>query len=164
MKFIPSDIMGRVSMFSLDAHIDTLEKRLKEKEIKLLDLEYTWDQKTSSKLIDSFILGFPVPPIYIIKRKGNKHYDIIDGNHRVRTAVSFFENKLKLVLNNKDLNGKIYKDLNEDHKNILNTATLRIFGIREIDDDALVHEIFRRLNCGTTKRTSKEIKELLNAK
>ena len=161
MKLIPSDIMGRVSMFSLDAPIDTLGKRLETGELKLPDLEYTWDIKTASNLIDSFIVGIPIPPIYIIKREGNKYYEIIDGQHRVRTVVSFFENKLKLSLDDRTLNRKTYETLQKKYKNVLSRATLRVFGIRELDDDTLVHEIFRRLNLGATKWNAKELQEAL---
>ena len=158
---IPSDIMGNISMFSLDAHISTLKYRLETEEIKLMDVAYLWDIEAESKLIESFILGLPVPPVYVMKRKSNKYYEVVDGHHRINTIVNFYANELKLVLDNKDLNGKTYQTLDDEYKNILSIATLRIWGIREVDDDALVHEIFRRLNLGSTKRTSKEIKELL---
>lgn len=49
-----------------------------------------WDQYDKSRLIESLILGLPVPPIILAERKGVKNkYIVIDGKQRLLTLRQF---------------------------------------------------------------------------
>lgn len=49
---------------------------------------FVWDKKQSSKLIESFILGFPVPQIYLYRQPDGK-FSVIDGQQRLLSMYFF---------------------------------------------------------------------------
>ena len=49
---------------------------------------YVWDKNKASKLIESFILGLPVPQIFLYKTGKNK-YQVIDGQQRILSLYFF---------------------------------------------------------------------------
>ena len=57
--------------------------------------KYVWDQKRASKLIESFLLGLPVPGVFLYKNKGSNKLSIIDGQQRILSSVRFFQNPLE---------------------------------------------------------------------
>ncbi|UAA07145.2 DUF262 domain-containing protein [Klebsiella quasipneumoniae] len=50
--------------------------------------EFTWDEKRQSKLIESIILGLPIPFIFVAENKDGA-WEIVDGSQRIRTIHSF---------------------------------------------------------------------------
>jgi hypothetical protein len=50
---------------------------------------YVWDQTRASKLIESFLVGLPVPPVFLYKPATTKSFWIIDGHQRIRSIVDF---------------------------------------------------------------------------
>jgi hypothetical protein len=59
-----------------------------------------WDNVKKSKLIESFIVNFPVPPIILYEKEREK-YQVIDGRQRLKAIVDFYNNQL--VLNGLDI-------------------------------------------------------------
>ena len=70
----------------------------KSKSLSLPELqrEYVWDNGRSSRLIESFILNIPVPPIYFAERQ-DAVLEIIDGHQRVLSIVRFINNEFGLT-------------------------------------------------------------------
>ena len=58
--------------------------------------DFTWDKNRQSKLIESLILGLPIPFIFVAENKDSS-WEIVDGSQRVRTLHSFTKNNLELV-------------------------------------------------------------------
>src|SRR5690242_3459443 len=54
-----------------------------------------WDEVKKSKLIESFIINFPVMPIVLYKNL-DYTYEVIDGKQRLKAIVDFYSNKLAL--------------------------------------------------------------------
>ena len=52
---------------------------------------FVWSQKQSSRLIDSFLKGLPVPPIYLFKNLDSHELLVVDGHQRVQSIANFFE-------------------------------------------------------------------------
>jgi len=52
--------------------------------------EFVWNIKQSSLLIESFLLGLPVPPVFFYIDDENKNL-VIDGQQRILSIVFFFE-------------------------------------------------------------------------
>jgi Protein of unknown function DUF262 len=52
---------------------------------------YTWDRKRASKLIESLIIGLPVPQVFLYEESRNK-FAILDGQQRL-LSIYFFKKK-----------------------------------------------------------------------
>jgi len=49
---------------------------------------YRWDNEQKSNLIESILLGIPIPPIFVAQRQTGK-WDVIDGQQRLSTILKF---------------------------------------------------------------------------
>jgi hypothetical protein len=67
---------------------------------------YVWKKTQKELLIDSLFLGYDLPKIYFHEhREGNKIYDVVDGQQRLRTIYDFLMNRLKLPADSDPING-----------------------------------------------------------
>ena len=48
-----------------------------------------WTIEQRSKLIQTILEGYPVPPVYSNKNTENKVYELLDGRQRATTIVMF---------------------------------------------------------------------------
>lgn len=53
---------------------------------------YVWDEKRASKLIESLILGLPVPQIFLYEKSKNSFY-VIDGQQRLLSIYFFMKQR-----------------------------------------------------------------------
>jgi len=134
-----------------------------------------WTAKQKSHLIESILLGLPIPEIYIqhsvetVDGEEKSVYAIVDGQQRIRTVLQFIGvdkteseqefNKFSLDKLSAESKFKdaIYSDLNDGPR----TAFLKYkFAVRmlETDDDETVRNIFRRLNKFVTKLNEQELR------
>lgn len=112
--------------------------------------DFTWDDSRQSKLIESIILGLPIPFIFVAENK-NSSWEIVDGSQRVRTIHRFIDNKLELqnLESIKSLNGYTFKNLDKSRQGkILNTA-LRMIVLSEETTDDIKKDLFERINRGS---------------
>ncbi|MDE5069466.1 MAG: DUF262 domain-containing protein [Trichodesmium sp. St4_bin8_1] len=72
-----------------------------------------WDKQKQSRLIESFIVNIPIPPIILYEQDYNS-YEVIDGQQRITAIKDFYENKLKLTGLEfwSELNELTYQELN----------------------------------------------------
>ena len=52
---------------------------------------HVWDMKKSSKLIESLLIGLPIPQIFLYEKGGR--YSVIDGQQRLFTIYYFIKNR-----------------------------------------------------------------------
>jgi len=50
---------------------------------------FRWSEKQKSDLIESLLIGIPVPPIFVFERTDG-FWELIDGLQRVSTILEFF--------------------------------------------------------------------------
>ena len=64
----------------------------KHGEIKTPEMQrkFVWNSVKSSRLIESIILGLPIPPLFLLEVDDNE-YEIIDGYQRLTTLHNFIE-------------------------------------------------------------------------
>lgn len=81
-----------------------------------LDPEYQrrhrWDVKRKSRLIESFLMNVPVPPVFLYERDLAR-FEVMDGRQRLTALSDFFDNQFALTDLEfwSDLDGKTYKQL-----------------------------------------------------
>ena len=137
---------------------------------------YVWNIKQASKLVESFLLGLPVPSIFLFTDEKNNDQLVIDGQQRLKTLVYFFEGyfgdeeqgrrrvfKLTGLKETSPYANKSYEDLEQTDEaafNKLNDSVLRAFIVKQITptDNTSIYHIFERLNTGGTQLVGQEIR------
>lgn len=127
-----------------------------------------WDTIMQSRLIESFLINIPVPPIHLFEINYNR-YEVIDGQQRITTIKNFYENLLTLT--NLDiwdnLNGYTYAELPPDIKAKIDRRSISSIVIitesTSNDEEGLFlkQKTFERLNTGGVGLTSQEIRNCL---
>lgn len=169
------DIKHWVSNRSFGELIDMYENQ----EIKKPEMqrEFIWDSLKSSRLIESIILGLPIPPLFLLEIGKNK-YEIIDGYQRLITLVNYVTGKpwyynpkakrnqasrlsSKLLLN--EICGKTFKDLPEEMKRTIKRSTIPLIEFRQIvpENHNSKYLIFERINTGSEKLNLMQIRKSL---
>ena len=76
-----------------------------------------WDDEMKTRLIETIILGIAMNPIWTVPNNDEQCEEVLDGQHRLKTAFCFFNNefalkgKYLLSLDTDKYNGKKFKDL-----------------------------------------------------
>lgn len=128
--------------------------------------EYKFSKEDESLLIESFLLGIPVPSVYLSADANSDLfcYRVIDGHHRLKAIYRFVNNCFKLCKLEKlqDLNDMYFKDLPIAVQNVLlYQRTLSMVVIPTQDDKSIELEIFKRYNKGTHPLAAQEIRSAL---
>lgn len=160
----------RIRSYPSDPDLETLYARWKRKviQIPIFQRAFVWSPTQASRLIESFLMGLPVPGIFVFVQKGADHKQlVIDGQQRLRSVFSFFDGffpdgrpfRLTGVVDR--WQGKRYEDLDSSEKTTLLTSVLRVVNIEHSESEAessSVYQIFERLNTGGTALTPQEIR------
>lgn len=123
--------------------------------------KYVYDDKRASKLVESILLGIPIPIIYLCEEEDGT-LSVIDGQQRIISFVRYMKNEYPLDKLTKltDLNGLYYKDLEKRIQRLLKSKTLKAITISK-DSKELKYEIFSRLNLGAVKLKDQEVRNCI---
>ena len=154
----------------------------------IIQRSYCWERARKSSLIESMILGYPIPSVYAKrmddgtgKKNGNIYY-IMDGKQRLSTVkeflndefalsklapVSYFDNELDKECTI-DISGEKFSELPDGLKDHLNSIMFSVTYFDNLTKDE-ERELFKRLNAGkplsTKARTlasARDVEGLLN--
>ncbi len=150
-----------VSVFQLKRKYDKQPKPL-----LVLDPDFqreeVWNPKQQSELIESILMGIPLPLIYV-KEDNNGVYIIVDGRQRLTTLFDFMNDKFKLkglkVLGN--LNGNFFSKLDEKQQNKIEDCPLTLHVIKPPTSDRVTFDLFDRVNRGGTRLNNQEMRNAL---
>ena len=127
-----------------------------------------WDNGKKSRLIESFIMNVPLPPIFLYEYEYSK-YEVMDGQQRL-TAIHDFYNG-DFILEGleywRELEGKKYNDLpleikkGIDRRYISSVVLLEETAKTEAEAEKLKQIVFERLNSGGEKLTAQESRNSL---
>lgn len=123
--------------------------------------DFVYDDAKSSKLVESALMGIPIPTIYLCEETDGS-YTVIDGQQRMTSFVKFLKNefKLKKLEELTELNGLFFKDLDKNiQRTIKNTSLNTIVLTKESQN--LKYEIFARLNQGSVALTKQELRNCI---
>lgn len=128
---------------------------------------FIWDRTRQSLLIESILLGLPLPSIYLSQYEDGM-LTVVDGLQRIHTIKNFMEDKLRLC------NLEYLKECNEkkfsEVKEVLSPLRLRRFGQTQLmcfvidyrSPSRLKYDLFRRLNTGGKPLNGQEIRNCLS--
>lgn len=160
--------------YGADYTLSVLYEKMEKGEILTPDFQrrFVWNLNQASKLVESFLLGLPVPGIFLSKDKKSGKLVVIDGQQRLVTCKAFRDEvfpsvsvsnasrKFKLKSVNKKWEGKTYSDLEPEDRTNFEDSILRATIIQQIkpDDHNSIYHIFQRLNTGGTILQNQEIR------
>lgn len=147
----------------VDYNLGTLSDLITNKDIDLspkYQRRFRWDDTRQSKLIESFLMNVPVPPIFL-SEDAYGQYSVIDGKQRLSAVHNFLRGRLKLtgLTVFGDVNGLTFDSMPTRLQTILKTRIIlrAIIILRQSDSD-IKFEVFRRLNTGGVKLNAQEIR------
>ncbi|WP_035756850.1 DUF262 domain-containing protein [Hugenholtzia roseola] len=137
---------------------------------------YRWDIEQKSNLIESILLGIPLPPIFV-QADENGVWSVIDGLQRLSTLFEFMgilkhkEKQLHLVGTKylPSLEGKKWGEKGEDAEDSLTSAQRMFIKRARIDVNVILkqsdknaqYEIFQRLNTSGSPLSESEIRNAI---
>ncbi|MBF0383289.1 MAG: DUF262 domain-containing protein [Magnetococcales bacterium] len=165
-----------IASYPSDFTLSGIAKMWEDGDIVIPDYqrEFVWSIRQSSLLIDSFLCGLPVPPVffYIDDKKKNV---VIDGQQRILSVVFFFDGyfgkesthgkrqvfRLTGLGEQNKYNNLKFDELDEVAQRELKQSVLRAINIRQLTPDGestSAYHIFERLNTGGTPLKPQEIR------
>lgn len=129
---------------------------------------HRWTTEKKSKLIESFIINVPIPPIFLYEVEYSE-YEVMDGLQRLTAISQFYQDKFALdgLREWPELNGLVYSELPEqvrkgiDRRYISSIILLQETAKSEQEAERLKQMVFERINSGGEKLTSQEIRNAL---
>lgn len=126
-----------------------------------------WNTRQKSELIESVVMGIPLPLIYLAETMEGKLI-IVDGRQRLTTFFKYMDNEfalsgLKIM---KELNSCRFRDLEKDEKKRMYAAEIEDFQlviqiIKYPTPDRVRFDIFDRVNRGGTPLNNQEMRNAL---
>lgn len=166
----PNDIRITTKNFTIrEIYTQIEDKDLgQEKELDLapdFQRSFVWDIKRQIRLIESILLGIPLPAFYFNQDKDGAQ-QVIDGVQRLTTIKRFMSDQLEL----KEEYLEYLGPLKGSKFSTLDTATKRRFSNTQIvahviepqTPDDVKYDIFNRVNTGGSPLTAQEIRHCMS--
>ena len=170
--FVEFDISVSPSDLSLELLATQIERG--DIIIPFYQRKYVWKIEQASRLVESFLMGLPVPQVFLYVNDDGL-LEVIDGQQRLLSVTYFLKGffgeeddkgrrqifKLKGLSERSEFNGKSFTDLSSRDQRKLRNSTLRAINIKQLKpslrNDSVFH-IFERLNTGGTQLKPQEIR------
>jgi Protein of unknown function DUF262 len=140
---------------------------------------FRWSDYQKNSLIESILLGIPIPPIFVAQRDDGV-WDVIDGLQRLSTIYQFL-GKLKdekgalispIILQETNylpsLEGKKWEDKNDEENSLTKSQQLgfkrtkiNVVIIQKESNKKTKYELFQRLNSGGSICTPQEVRSCI---
>jgi hypothetical protein len=121
-----------------------------------------WTDEQSSYLIDTILSGLPIPEIYIRSSstpKGETRYEVVDGQQRIRSVLTFGSNDLEL--SGEDVSakwlGKRFEDLSDTEKTGFWDYKIVVRDVSGASDIE-IRDLFKRLNIHSVVLNDQELR------
>ena len=141
-----------ITTYPSDFTLSVLKDMWRNEDIIIPDYQrgFVWSIEQSSLLIESFLIGLPVPPVFFYFDEENKNL-VIDGQQRLFSIFFFFEGyfgkenekgnrqTFRLTgLNKKNpFYNKTFEGLEDKFKRKFENAVLRAINIRQLNQHAM---------------------------
>jgi uncharacterized protein with ParB-like and HNH nuclease domain len=174
-------IKYKITSFGADYDVEGLIKRLDRNDIYIPPFQrsFVWNQKQSSKFIESLLLGLPVPGIFLARDNDTKRLLVIDGQQRLKSMQFFYdgffnpqqgaEEKIvfKLLDVQKRWEGKTYETIEDCDRITFRDTIIHATIVQQESPeeqlepgvyDSSIYYIFERLNTTGRKLSPQQIR------
>lgn len=166
-----NDVIYEINTYGADFTVDGLVNRFERGDIYQPDFQrkFIWTLEKASKLIESMLLGLPIPSVFLYKEADTGKHLIIDGLQRLTTLSAFYmgtfpgsNKKFQLAHVRDDFKGCMYNTLDPRHRRrfedtILHATIVQQFSPND-DGKSSIYHIFERLNTNGTPLTPQEMR------
>ena len=139
---------------------------------------YRWSDQQKSRLVESILLGIPIPSIFVSQREDGV-WDVVDGLQRLSTIFELVgvlrdeagELRAPLTLTRTDylpaLEGKKWEhddassNLGATNQRLIRRAKLDVQIVLRESSDSTKYELFQRLNTGGTQLSDQELRNAI---
>lgn len=154
-------------------------KRKRDKTPPLIKLDpdfqrhAVWSSKQQSELIESILMGIPLPLIYV-KEDDKGVYIIVDGRQRLTTLFQFLNHEFSLEKLNvlRDLNGSYFSEITQNgtkfdkfltqaQQSKIEDCPLTLHVIKPPTQDRVTFDLFDRVNRGGTRLNNQEMRNAI---
>lgn len=142
----------------------------------IVQRSYVWERTRKSALIESMIIGYPIPPVFAKRiddgsgKRGSNTYYIMDGKQRLSTIKEYLNDEFALsqlapvsYMDDEigeectiDISDKKFSELPEALQNYLNTVTISVTYFDNLTKEE-ERELFKRLNAGKPLSTKSRL-------
>ncbi len=136
--------------------------------------KFRWKLDDESRLIESLLLGLPVPSVFVASNK-DFSLEVVDGLQRVSTLVHFLDpREVDLALIGRDsplvleglgrldeLEGLSYGQLPDEVQRYFGRLPLRVTTLTDKSDVNVRFQLFERLNRGAVKLSPQEVRTVV---
>lgn len=172
---VKSDDLNGLVIYSRDWTIETIINQIESGNIDLdpsFQRRNVWNNNKRSKLIESLIVGYPVPEVVLAEVPGKKkQYVVIDGKQRLLAIHGFLKPEfdfwtgkaeLKDLTIRTELDGMKFDSFDDDDKRLLNNADLRCTILSGYKTESVLYDVFYRLNTGSVPLSMQELRNSVN--
>lgn len=167
----PESVPFEISSYPADYTIEVLVDKWRTGQLVIPEFQraYVWNLPQASRLVESFLLGLPVPQVFLYKERQSQKLLVVDGQQRLSTLAQFYNGRFddsrvfRLTGVDPRWNGRTYDTLTEPDRLRLDDTPLRSIVIQQLqpNDHSSVYLIFERLNTGGTQLNPMEIRKAL---
>ena len=169
----------KVDFDTYDVTVDELIRRVQSKRINVAPVyqrQFRWDPTRQSRLIESVLLGIPVPPLFMATNSARNEpgsWEVVDGLQRLLTLVNFLgdtDTHIQVGLTKQPLqlcemdkltsfNGCSCAELPTDIRTMLEDRPFKVIVLNDKSDLQVRFDLFERLNTGGISLSAQEIRE-----
>lgn len=160
----PAKIRITTKNFSLREVVD----QIRDGDIDLspdFQREYVWKRRQRTRLIESILLGIPLPAFYF-NQDDDGSYQVVDGVQRLSTIHLFMEDGHVLDAADleyiKDLDGKRFSQLDLGALRRFKSAQIVVHVIEPQTPDEVKYDIFGRVNTLGSPLSTQEIRHAMS--
>lgn len=163
--FNPNSIDVDIATVNLGMLIDQLVNEEIELNPEFQRASDIWDHTKKSRLIESILLGLPLPSFYFSEDRYSQKLSVIDGLQRlcaIKDFVIYKNLKLQNLQFLYSFEGKGYDDLGRPEIRRINSLKITINTLRKSTPNEVKFIIFQRVNTAGEPLTPQEMRHALN--
>lgn len=170
----------KVDFDSYDITVDELVRRVSRGRIEIAPAyqrQFRWDAERQSRLIESLLLGIPVPPLFFatnVEEDEGTKWEVVDGLQRLLSLTNFLgdsETRAVARLHGRPplrltgleilqrLEGLTAAELPADVRSGLEDRPVKVIVLNDKSDLQVRFDLFERLNTGGVRLTDHEVRE-----
>ena len=174
-----SEQRRKVDFDTYDVTVDELVRRVERGRIDIAPVyqrQFRWDTTRQSRLVESFLLGIPVPPLFMATNQlagESVQWEVVDGLQRLLSLVGFVGsdearkaaglNTAPLALHKLDklstFDNCTFATLPTDIRTALEDRPAKVVVLNDKSDLQVRFDLFERLNTGGVVLTQQEVRE-----